>query len=44
MTIAGDSPTVAHNTQYALVNFVLLWLLDLNGLSVDSAIRRKPRL
>src|SRR5207245_11150863 len=24
----GDAPTVAHNLQYALVNFVLLWLVD----------------
>ena len=31
----GDAPTVAHNVQYALVNFVLLWLADHNGYSVD---------
>jgi thiosulfate dehydrogenase [quinone] large subunit len=31
----GDAPTVAHNLQYALVNFVLLWLADHNGYSVD---------
>jgi thiosulfate dehydrogenase [quinone] large subunit len=31
----GDAPTVAHNLQYALVNFVLLWYADDNGYSVD---------
>ena len=34
----GEFPTVAHNTQYALVNFVLLWLSDLNRVSVDWVI------
>jgi len=37
----GEFPTAAHNTQYALVNFVLLWLSDLNRVSVDSAIGRR---
>lgn len=37
----GDAPTVAHNLQYALVNFVLLWLVDLNRYSLDSLFRRK---
>ena len=32
----NDFPTVAHNVQYALVNFVLLWLTDLNRYSLDS--------
>ena len=36
----GDAPTVAHNLQYALVNFVLLWLVDLNRYSIDSLFRR----
>jgi hypothetical protein len=31
----GDFPTVAHNVQYGLVNFVLLWLADLNRFSID---------
>jgi len=34
--ILGDTPTVAHNLQYALVNFVLLWLVDLNLYSLDA--------
>jgi len=38
----GDAPTVAHNVQYALVNFVLLWLVDLNRYSIDGLMRRKP--
>jgi len=39
----GDPPTVAHNVQYALVNFVLLWLVDYNGFSVDRLRRgRQP--
>jgi thiosulfate dehydrogenase [quinone] large subunit len=37
----ADFGTVAHNTQYALVNFVLLWLVDLNRYSLDSIFRRK---
>jgi thiosulfate dehydrogenase [quinone] large subunit len=40
----GDAPTVAHNLQYALVNFVLLWLADYNGFSIDRLRRRKPQL
>jgi thiosulfate dehydrogenase (quinone) large subunit len=41
--ILAEPATVAHNTQYALVNFVLLWFLDLNRYSLDSLIRRKSR-
>jgi len=37
----GDAPTVAHNLQYAFVNFVLLWFSESNAFSVDSLIRRK---
>jgi thiosulfate dehydrogenase [quinone] large subunit len=39
--VLADFPTVAHNTQYALVNFVLLWLVDVNRYSLDSLFRRK---
>jgi len=39
----GDAGTVAHNLQYALVNFVLLWLVDLNRYSLDGVFwRRAP--
>lgn len=38
----GDAPTVAHNLQYALVNFVLLWLIDYNGYSIDRLRRGRP--
>lgn len=34
-----DPPTVAHNVQFALVVFVLLWAVDHNGYSLDR-IRR----
>ncbi len=37
----GEFPTVAHNVQYGLVNFVLLWLSDLDRFSIDHL--RKPR-
>ena len=38
----SDFPTVAHNTQYALVNFVLLSFADYNGYSVDRLRRPQP--
>jgi thiosulfate dehydrogenase [quinone] large subunit len=41
MVMLGQAPTVAHNLQYALVNFVLLWLVDLNRYSLDSLFVRK---
>src|ERR1044072_4587328 len=37
----SDAPTVAHNVQFALVNFVLLSFADHNGFSVDRL--RRPR-
>jgi thiosulfate dehydrogenase [quinone] large subunit len=40
----ADFGTVAHNTQYALVNFVLLWFVDLNRYSVDALMTRKSRV
>jgi thiosulfate dehydrogenase [quinone] large subunit len=39
----NDFPTVAHNTQYALVNSLLLWLVDYNGFSIDR-LRRGGQL
>jgi hypothetical protein len=41
MVMLGQAPTVAHNLQYGLVNFVVLWLVDLNRYSLDSIFRRK---
>jgi thiosulfate dehydrogenase [quinone] large subunit len=38
--VLGDASTVAHNVQYALVNFVLLWFADLNRYSLDSLFRK----
>jgi thiosulfate dehydrogenase [quinone] large subunit len=37
----GDPPTVAHNVQYALVNFALLFFADYNGYSLDRLRRKK---
>jgi hypothetical protein len=37
----GDLPTVAHNVQYALVNFALLFFADYNGYSLDRLRRKK---
>jgi thiosulfate dehydrogenase [quinone] large subunit len=41
VVMLGQAPTVAHNLQYGLVNFVLLWLEDLNRYSLDSLFTRK---
>ena len=42
VVILGQAPTVAHNLQYVLLNFLLLWLVDLNRYSVDGLFARKP--
>src|SRR5256885_1766277 len=42
LVILGQAPIVAHNLQYILVNFVLLWFVDLNRYSVDGLLDRKP--
>jgi len=42
LVILGQAPIVAHNLIYVLVNFVLLWFVDLNGFSIDRLIWRKP--
>src|SRR6266403_2789108 len=41
LVMLGDAPTIAHNLQYALVNFVLLWFVDLDRYSIDCLLRRK---
>src|SRR2546422_10547768 len=41
VVVLGDAPTVAHNLQYVLINFVLLWLIDLNRYSLDSLFRHR---
>jgi len=41
VVILGQAVIVAHNLQYVLVNFVLLWLVDLNRYSLDSLFRRR---
>ena len=42
LVILGQAPTVAHNLQYVLLNFVLLWFVDFNSISIDSLIRKRP--
>jgi thiosulfate dehydrogenase (quinone) large subunit len=42
VVMLGQAPTVAHNLQYVLVNFVLLWFVELNRYSVDGLLERKP--
>jgi len=41
VVMLGDAPTVAHNLQYALINFILLWLVDLNRYSLDAVFARR---
>jgi len=41
VVILGEAPTVAHNLQYALINFVLLWFVDLDRYSSDRLLGRK---
>jgi thiosulfate dehydrogenase (quinone) large subunit len=38
----GQFPTVAHNAQYGLVNFVLLWTFAYNRYSLDKVIHGGP--
>src|SRR5713226_4267526 len=42
LVMLGQAPIVAHNLQYVLLNFVLLWFVDLNRYSVDGLLSRKP--
>ena len=40
-TAVNDSATVAGNLSYVLINFVLLWLADYNGYSIDRMRHRR---
>jgi thiosulfate dehydrogenase [quinone] large subunit len=42
VVMLGQAPTVAHNLQYVLLNFVLLWFVEFNNYSLDSLIWKKP--
>lgn len=37
--VINDSATVAHNLSYALISFMLLWLAEYNGYSIDRCRR-----
>jgi thiosulfate dehydrogenase (quinone) large subunit len=39
--VENDSATVADNLSYVLIYFVLLWLADYNGYSIDRLRRRE---
>ena len=41
VTWLGDAATVAHNLQYVLINFVLLWFLEFNRYSLDALFGRR---
>ncbi|HYK21368.1 MAG TPA: DoxX family protein [Pyrinomonadaceae bacterium] len=41
VVMLGQAQLVAHNLQYGLVNFVLLWFLDFNGFSIDSLFGKR---
>lgn len=40
VVMLGQAPTVAHNLQYVLLNFLLLWFVDFNAISVDALFRK----
>ncbi len=40
--LENDVPTIAHNLSYALITFVLLWLADHNGYSIDRLRQSEP--
>src|ERR1043165_3967196 len=41
VVMLGQAPTVAHNLQYVLVNFLLLWFVEWNGVSLDALIWKR---
>ena len=41
LVILGQAPTVAHNLQYVLLNFVLLWVIDFNSISIDALFSKR---
>ncbi len=43
VVMLGQAPTVAHNLQYVLINFVLLWFVEMNTYSLDRLFwKRTP--
>ena len=42
LVILGQAPTVAHNLQFVIINFLLLWFVEFNGFSLDTRLWRKP--
>lgn len=42
VVMLGRADGVAHNLIFVLVNFLLLWFIDVNRLSLDELFGRKP--
>lgn len=42
LVMLGRADGVAHNLIYVLVNFVLLWFVDMNRFSLDDLFAKKP--
>lgn len=42
MTLVNETATVAGNLSYVLITFVLLWLAEHNGYSIDRLRRGRP--
>ncbi|HEY8226273.1 MAG TPA: DoxX family protein [Pyrinomonadaceae bacterium] len=41
LVILGQAPIVAHNLQYVLINFLLLWFVEFNAVCLDSLFSRR---
>ena len=41
VVILGQAATVAHNLQFVLLNFLLLWFVEMNRYSLDAFVGRK---
>ncbi len=41
LVMLGQAPIVAHNLQYVLINFVLLWFVEMNTYSVDRLFGKR---
>jgi thiosulfate dehydrogenase (quinone) large subunit len=41
LVILGQAPIVAHNLQFVVINFVLLWFVEFNGFSLDALLWKK---
>jgi thiosulfate dehydrogenase [quinone] large subunit len=42
LAVSGQAQIVSHTLPYVLLNFVLLWFVDFNSISIDSLIGKRP--